>query len=269
LAIFKDNRPRGYVITGAGAAEGIRIVSVVKSVAGTVTESVGRKTPGLDDKVLDNCLAVQKAAVAFAAGNDGEYARDIDEVNLDGKTLIDLLPGGAWLTNPSTGAATEPTRDWWPSGSGSTVYERFFGYDENWDWHVFGYRIVGRGEFGEVVLTNASQIVIKEQTVIKNCLNIRAAVEAWTTDNGGVYPANLSDVTGSGDTVIDYLPMGWLLVNPFTFARTEPVYGMAAANGSTGFLSLDANGDGTMDGYQISGVGANIGAGLVYLFSTH
>jgi hypothetical protein len=266
LAVFKDNRPRGYVITGAGAAEGIRIVSVVKSVAGTVTESIGRKTPGLDDKVLDNCLIVQKAAEAYAAGNSGEYAERFDEANLEGNTLIDLLPGSALLTNPSTGAPTEPVY-WGPSGLGSTSYWEFTYWDHGI--RVFaGYRIVGRGEIGDIIITNEPEVTIKDQAVIKNCLLVRDAAEQWAADNddGNYYPANTGHQNTLGKLLVDYLvpPLGGLLVNPYTDSPTEPVNGGPASRGSTGYLPCDRNADGYFDGYVIDGLGVDAAAQPVY-----
>ena len=60
-------------------------------------------------QVIANCLTVQQAAEAFAARNNGVYPPDFSLTqNLDGNTLIDLLPGGVYLTNPFTNLATEP-----------------------------------------------------------------------------------------------------------------------------------------------------------------
>jgi hypothetical protein len=56
-------------------------------------------------------------------------------------------------------------------------------------------------------------------------------------------------------TLIDYLPEGRLLINPFLEMRTEPVVGLPGNQGSTGYLSSDRNGDGVMDGYHIESLG--------------
>ncbi len=66
--------------------------------------------PSKDDLVIANCYTVQQAVEAFAAGNGGEYPVNIAvQPNLDGNTVLDLLPNGVYLTNPYTNVATEPT----------------------------------------------------------------------------------------------------------------------------------------------------------------
>jgi len=49
------------------------------------------------------------ASYLFATRNNGVYPDDTSsDINLDGDTLRDLLPGGILLENPFTGARTEP-----------------------------------------------------------------------------------------------------------------------------------------------------------------
>ena len=94
----------------------------------------------------------------------------------------------------------------------------------------------------------------EEQQVIANCYTVQQAVEAFAADNGGVYPSDISaDMTPSGDTVIDLLPGGTYLENPFQGVNTVPNVGAAAYPGETGYVP-------TMDGgvvidYVISGFG--------------
>ena len=59
--------------------------------------------------VKSNSHTVQLAAEDFAVQNEGVYAADVDnDQTLSGRTLTDLLPGGALLMNPFTKAITDP-----------------------------------------------------------------------------------------------------------------------------------------------------------------
>lgn len=78
-------------------------------------------------------------------------------------------------------------------------------------------------------------------------------MEAWATENGGSYPGGLSDQTPLGNTVIDLLPGGMLLENPYTTFSTEPCNGAAATPGQTGYVVCIANQ--TASGYTITGYG--------------
>jgi len=97
-----------------------------------------------------------------------------------------------------------------------------------------------------------SKPVSPKNQVVENCRIVQAAVEAWAADNGGLYPWSSSHANALGYTFYDYLPVGQLLVNPFTFARTEPVYGAAAQQGQTGYLPISCGGQAM--GYVITGV---------------
>jgi hypothetical protein len=65
------------------------------------------------------------------------------------------------------------------------------------------------------------------------------AVEAFASENNGVYPTDIgADTTPSGKTVTDLLPGGRLLVNPYTLVASEPTNGTAAVPGGTGYLPI-------------------------------
>jgi hypothetical protein len=120
-----------------------------------------------------------------------------------------------------------------------------------------GYYIVGRCQDYDIIITNAPDSVIqKDQTVIDNCLTVLQAAKAFAADNGGAFPGNLADVTPTGKTFLDYLPDGRRLKNPYYYnLPTEPIPGLAAWPGGTGYLALDTVGSGKYNGCYIEGMG--------------
>jgi len=96
----------------------------------------------------------------------------------------------------------------------------------------------------------------KEASVKSNCHTVQLAAEDFSVRNDGVYAADLSDQTVSApnETIIDMLPAGANLLNPFTRAATEPVDGAAANPGESGYeVVVDASN--TNVGYTITGYG--------------
>ena len=77
-----------------------------------------------------------------------------------------------------------------------------------------------------------------EARVIENCNVLRDALEEFTADNyRGACPYDIyNDTNDLGLTVIDYLPGGELMENPFTGERTEPVDTLATEPGQTGYF---------------------------------
>jgi hypothetical protein len=75
-----------------------------------------------------------------------------------------------------------------------------------------------------------------EAAVVENCNILRDAILEFRDDNEGYCPTDIdSDISDLGLTLVDYLPDGQLLENPFTGDRTEPVFGSAAEPGQTGY----------------------------------
>jgi prepilin-type N-terminal cleavage/methylation domain-containing protein len=107
----------------------------------------------------------------------------------------------------------------------------------------------------------------KEASVKSNCHTVQLAAEDFSVQNDGVYSNGLADILPNGDTMVLLLPGGLLLDNPFTRNPTEPVAGGAAAPGSTGYLGIDDDADGTMDGYVIDGMGKDAGNIVITLTS--
>ena len=94
----------------------------------------------------------------------------------------------------------------------------------------------------------------KECAVKSNCHTVQLAAEDFAVQNEGVYANNVgADTTPGGQTIIDMLPGGALLQNPFTQAITEPVDAPAASAGQTGYQPIVQGGANV--GYTITGFG--------------
>ena len=98
----------------------------------------------------------------------------------------------------------------------------------------------------------------KEARVKENSHTVQLAAEDWCVQSDGLYPADLSDTSPTGLTIIDILPQATNLPNPFTLALTEPIDGAAGAAGETGYEPV-LDGNGLIIGYVITGYGrANV-----------
>lgn len=95
----------------------------------------------------------------------------------------------------------------------------------------------------------------REATVRGNCDVLRAAVEAFAAETRGRYPRNLlTDTSGVGKRLIEYLPGAQMMYNPFAGKLTEPVMGTADSPGETGYALFG----GCLDwGYFITGFGSD------------
>jgi hypothetical protein len=214
----------------------------------------GLSTEQREDLVQAQCQVVLTAVEAFAGGNDGNYPEDVSTDTTEaGQRLVDLLPDGTLLPNAFTGQDTEPV-DHRAESPGEIGYEPLYrGCGIN-----PGYTITGYG--ADSVIVEISNIPGLEDSVRANCLLVQAAADAFAAQNNDVYPLDVDvDMTPSGDTVIDLLPGGSLLVNPFTGMVTEPVNLQAHLPGSTGYVSIigthPVHGPGSCVGYSITGVG--------------
>ncbi len=75
-----------------------------------------------------------------------------------------------------------------------------------------------------------------ETKVIENCQTLETALEEFASYNDEHCPVDIySDTNDLGLTLIDYLPGGELMENPFTGERTEPVDTAATEPGQTGY----------------------------------
>ncbi len=98
----------------------------------------------------------------------------------------------------------------------------------------------------------------KEASCKSNCHTTQLAAEDFSVQNDGVYAADLSDATTTGAalTIVDLLPGGGLIANPFTRALDQPMDGNGLNTpGVTGYLGVDDDADGVVDSYVIEGYG--------------
>lgn len=243
-AIAGDGFNIGYRITGFGATVLVMELTNLES--------------SEEETVVRNCHILRDAVELFAGRNGGIYPVDLDtDRNAYGETVIDLLPRGHMLMNPYTHVADNP-RNHSASLDGQVGYARI-ALEDRYD----GYVVTGfaGGEY-ELALTNLA-CVQKEAIVLSNCRTVQLAAEAWAQTTGGMYPSTTnSDCNYEGNTVVDLLPGGVLLINPFTLARTEPIDACSANPGEIGYVPVCATGLNV--GYCITGTGRMAG----YLIGT-
>jgi len=106
----------------------------------------------------------------------------------------------------------------------------------------------------------------KEASVKSNCHTVQLAAEDYAVQADGVYAGTVGELNpNSGDSIIDMLPGGVNLENPFTKGATEPVDGAAATSGQTGYVPVVL---GIINiGYTITGNGKEDGTTVITLTS--
>ncbi len=102
----------------------------------------------------------------------------------------------------------------------------------------------------------------KEASVKSNAHTIQLAAEDFSSQNNGVYAKDLNDTLPNGQTLVDLLPGGKLLENPFTNQDTEP--SNTEKPGSVTYTSIDdPPADGIIDSYNITAYGKSVSAGYI------
>jgi prepilin-type N-terminal cleavage/methylation domain-containing protein len=106
----------------------------------------------------------------------------------------------------------------------------------------------------------------KEASVKSNCHTVQLAAEDFAVQADGVYAGTVAEANpNSGDSIIDMLPGGVLLENPFTKLPSEPIDGAAGTSGQTGYLPVVVNAVNV--GYSITGCGKDNGVTVITLTS--
>lgn len=95
----------------------------------------------------------------------------------------------------------------------------------------------------------------KEASAKSNAHTTQLAAEDFSVQNDGVYAALTTTALPNGNTMIDLLPGGALLTNPFSKAQDSPVDAGAVNAGQVGYTAIDVEPDGIFDGYNIDALG--------------
>jgi len=98
----------------------------------------------------------------------------------------------------------------------------------------------------------------KDDSVAVNCQTTFDALVAYTLLNNGVVPDGMDTELPDGRTVVDFLPDGRLMVNPYSGLRTVPIHVRGALPGETGYET-----DGTR--FWVNGVGETAALDLIML----
>ncbi len=210
-----------------------------------VAQVIDTPAPTTEELIIADAYAIRDALEAYAADNEGRYP------HFTLPPFTPYLPGGEKVTNRYSGLANLPVFNFaqWPGEIGVVLF-----YDDNGD--TRGYRLVARGRDGELVqLENVSafsQDLANAYDLIMSNLDAMWAAVNMFFEQAGYYAADTSgDRTPSGDTLIDFLPDGNLLTNPFSGIRTEPQDGSGLAlPGAIGYIGEDS-GSGSIDAFVI------------------
>jgi hypothetical protein len=220
-----------------------------------------------DVVVRMNALALRAAVENFASRNGGRYPEDVDKDRaLDGKRVLDFMPRDGQLFIEYTGAWVIPANysASSPGEIGYAVVHRDSSNPPHFPDLKEGYVITGRGRHQmEVVLTNLKYRA-KDAIVLSNCRTLQLAAMRFAELNDGVYAADVAcSTTPDGHTIIDLLPNGCYMMNPYTKCTTEPVDGSAVNPGETGYMPICCGGYNR--GCTITGNGAVPGTNLMIL----
>jgi len=102
----------------------------------------------------------------------------------------------------------------------------------------------------------------KDDSVIANAYLVRDAAKAWARENGGDYARDLFEELPDGRNLIDFLPDGAMLMNPYEGVKSNPVPHFGAWPGEVGYTYYRGV---SPYGYQITGIGPVSGEVIVRL----
>lgn len=93
----------------------------------------------------------------------------------------------------------------------------------------------------------------RSAAVMQNCHTVQLVAEDFALRNGAVYAATLGSALPSGESIVDLLPSGTLMRNPWSGLNTEPIDGVANLPGQIGYVPIVQAG--VPAGYSITGHG--------------
>ncbi len=190
-----------------------------------------------------NCYSLMEAVETFAAGNGGQYPFDVlTDENLAGETVTDLMPRSRPPMNPYTGT-DDCLVNHTAFDIGQIGYTKIVGWTGWYDEYFEGYIITGHSDVGWEIVIPSLEMTPMAALNMSNCRTLQLAVEEFARLNDGEYPSNVGqDQTPCGNTLVDLLPGGILMINPIIDCRTEPVDACAATSGQIGYLPSSLNG---------------------------
>jgi hypothetical protein len=212
-----------------------------------------------------NCALLKQAVEEFAAQNGGVYPENVDsDRTFEGKNVIDLLPRTHTLENPYTGVRGSPVNHS-ATLQGEIGYAMVHEYNPGHGRYIPpGYVITGFLNASRQVVATNLKVGAVEAVVMSHCRTVELAVEEFAARNDGVYPSDVgSDVDSYGETVTDLLPREAYLINPVTWAATEPISMQAANQGEIGYTPSCYGG--VNRGYVITGVGTEDGTTIMMI----
>lgn len=221
-------QPRGYRVVGLGRyGELARLEKIAALDPHTVT---------YHDSVITNCDATVAAAEEFSR-QAGRCPSDVAADALpSGLTMMDFLPNGELLMNPSSNVQDSPV-DGMTSEAGQIGYQAI---DRNGDGTNDGYLVFAMGADGYTLIMVRARESPEDEITRSAVLSVRGDVEEFASYNGGEYPRDLSEYGSCCYT------------NPYT--GSEALHqGLATLRGEIGYLPIEEGG--VVVGYIINALG--------------
>jgi hypothetical protein len=133
----------------------------------------------------------------------------------------------------------------------------------------YGYRVTGYGKDHTLITLEALEKVPADvrythDVTVANAFLLLDAAKRFAAANNGVFSLDVNgDTNQDGKTLIDMLPNGELLINPFEGQKTEPQDGNALGiAGAIGYIGYDTVGSGEVDGFNIEAYHCDLGVML-------
>jgi hypothetical protein len=208
-----------------------------------LTQNVTPAPPTTDDLIIADCYEIQAALEAYAAEHDGLFPGGYMD------TDVNVMQADLLRPNRYTGLMTEPRllgQDRrWPGQIGVTLFQGLSeqGYEPTGSTEVHGYRITGRGAHDVIITLENTASVSPDaldayDTLWQSANLVAAALEQYAAESGW-YPPSASHENSLGNSMIDFLPGGTLLMNPLNGVGDSPTDGSAGAPGQIGYQVAD------------------------------